>query len=112
MNVLVKIWLNIGILGRIKLAWYLVSVVVMSLVSVWFRFVIFLKVASLIYTRYLTRDASVTRHDPGVFRSARRHLVCVASLGVMPWGGDWLLSCRRLWDAPRRENSSPTVPAA
>ena len=37
---LVKIWLNIGIFGRIKigLVFGLVSVVAISLVSVWFRF--------------------------------------------------------------------------
>ena len=47
LNHLVKIWLNIGFFGRIKWVWYLVSLVVISLVSVWFQFVIFLKMTSL-----------------------------------------------------------------
>ena len=38
---LVKIWLNIGIFSRIKIGLYLVSVVAISLVSVWFRFEFF-----------------------------------------------------------------------
>ena len=46
---LVKSWLLV-FFGRIKSVWYLVSVVAISLVSVWFRFVIFLKVASLFVT--------------------------------------------------------------
>ena len=44
---LVKIWLNIGIFGRIKIG-LVVSVVAISLVSVWFRFEIFLKMAPLV----------------------------------------------------------------
>ena len=47
---LVKIWLIIGIFGRTKICWYLVSVVAISLVSVWFRFEIFLKMAPLVWT--------------------------------------------------------------
>ena len=42
---LLKIWLNIGIFRQNKnqFGTYLVSVVAISLVSVWFRFLIFLK---------------------------------------------------------------------
>ena len=49
-NALVKIWFNIGIFGRIKNQFgrYLVSVVAISLVLVWFRFVIFPKMAPLV----------------------------------------------------------------
>ena len=46
---LVKIWLNIGIFRQNKKQFgYSVSVITISLVSVWFRFVIFLKMASLV----------------------------------------------------------------
>ena len=38
---LVKIWFKYWYFGRIKIVWYLVSVVAISLVSVWFRFEIF-----------------------------------------------------------------------
>ena len=46
---LYKIWLNIGIFSEeYKSVWYLVSVKAISLVLVWFRFVIFLKMTSLV----------------------------------------------------------------
>ena len=49
-TIFLKICLILIFLGKIKLVWYLVSDVAISLVSVWFLFVIFLKMTSLIST--------------------------------------------------------------
>ena len=48
-----KIWLNIGVFfsAEGKSVWHLISVVTISLVSVWFRFVIFLKMTPLMVTK-------------------------------------------------------------
>ena len=56
---LYKIWLNIGIFSEeYKSVWYLVSVKAISLVLVWFRFVIFLKMTSLVWNMDSMEPAS------------------------------------------------------
>ena len=76
-NALGKIWLNIGIFGKMKSVWYMVSVVAIPMVLVWFRFVIFLKMAPLLrmhdgvkHIRYLTKQNQQCQRLPMTYRKS------------------------------------------